>query len=285
MKCHFPVGVYRLDGSQSYRPCGKCIGCRLEYSRSWAVRCIHEASLYDDNSFITLTYNDHHIPVDGSVQKFEVQNFIRELRYKLNDKKIRYFACGEYGEKMDRPHYHMCLFNHDFHDKTLHESRYSVARRKGIHPDKCGDVYKSPMLQEVWSKGFSTVGEMNFRTASYVSRYVTKKITGPPEKDHYKGLKPEFALMSRMPGIGAGWIEKNWNSVYPKDFFTMKGKRVRPPRYYDEALKKVKPKMYEEVMKRRRELGDECVIDDNSTGYSKERCLESRAKRLKRRKH
>lgn len=284
MRCNFPVGTYRIDGSRAYRPCGKCMGCRLEYSRMWAIRCVHEASLYDENSFLTLTYNDDHLPDDRSIHKNEIQDFMRDLRYKLDDKKVRYFACGEYGKKLGRPHYHLCLFGHDFDDKTLHESRFSVAKRKGVHPSKCGDVYKSDMLQEVWKKGFSYIGEVNFRSAAYVARYVTKKINGKKQKNHYQGKEQEFALMSRMPGIGKGWIEKNLKSVYPKDFFTFKGKKLRPSRFYDETLRKMRPKMYKEVMEKRRELADECKIDDNLTGYSKERCAVSRHKNFERNK-
>ena len=99
-------------------PCGQCIGCRLERSRQWAIRCVHEASLYQDNCFITLTYSPEHLPKDNSLHKEHFQLFMKRLR-KAFGQKIRYFHCGEYGENFSRPHYHACLFNVDFKDKEL----------------------------------------------------------------------------------------------------------------------------------------------------------------------
>ena len=119
-------------------PCGQCINCRLEKARQWAIRCTHEAQLYKDNCYLTLTYNDIHLPSDKSVHKKEIQNFIRRIR-KITTNNIRYFACGEYGEECEychlskdkcrkygcrcfkptigRAHYHICIFNYDFKDK------------------------------------------------------------------------------------------------------------------------------------------------------------------------
>ena len=95
-------------------PCGRCMGCRLEKSRQWAVRCVHEAKFYEDNCFVTLTYAPEHLPKDGSLNRKHVQDFIKRLRRRLDDRKIRVFYCGEYGDKLRRPHYHLCLFNCDF---------------------------------------------------------------------------------------------------------------------------------------------------------------------------
>ena len=109
--CNFPVPCYRLDGTHAYRPCGSCTGCRLEQSRQWAVRCFHESQLHKDNSFITLTYNPENLPADNSISKDELQRFFKRLRRKIEPKKVRYFACGEYGDKTERPHYHAIVFN------------------------------------------------------------------------------------------------------------------------------------------------------------------------------
>ena len=108
-------------------PCGRCIGCRLERSRQWAMRCVHEASLYKNNCFITLTFNDYYLPKDGSLHVEHFQKFMKRLRKRFGSG-VRYFQCGEYGELLRRPHYHACLFNFDFPDRVL----WSIRNDAGI---------------------------------------------------------------------------------------------------------------------------------------------------------
>ena len=118
-------------------PCGQCIGCRIDKSKSWALRCVHEASLYDHNCFITLTFNDENLPDDKSLKKEDFVLFMKRLRKKYDgltpvqcgDKviyPIRFFHCGEYGDQFSRPHHHACIFNFDFHDKELWTVRDGV---------------------------------------------------------------------------------------------------------------------------------------------------------------
>ena len=95
-------------------PCGTCIGCKVEKSRQWAIRCVHEASLHEDNCFLTLTFNEEHMPENRSINKRDLQLFFKRLRKRYPNKVIKYFACGEYGDERNRPHYHVILFNHDF---------------------------------------------------------------------------------------------------------------------------------------------------------------------------
>lgn len=244
-------------------PCGQCIGCRLERSRQWAIRCVHEASLYEDNCFLTLTYNNENLPEDWSLDKTHFQKFMKRLRKKYPKQKIRFFHCGEYGknEKEDdpneigRPHYHACIFNFDFKDKEI----WSV--RDGI------PLYRSDELERLWPFGFSTIGEVTFESAAYVSRYITKKITGEKAEDHYKHinldtgeineLEPEYTTMSRRPGIGKDWYEIYKDDVQPSDYLIIRGKKVRPPKYYDalleiedeEEYKRVKAKRIKEAKK------------------------------------
>ena len=113
-------------GVELLLPCGRCIGCRLERSRMWALRCVHEAQLHSENSFITLTYNDDHIPRDGSLNKKHFQDFMKRLRKSIAPKKVRFYHCGEYGPKLLRPHYHAILFGHQFDDLELHSHRKGV---------------------------------------------------------------------------------------------------------------------------------------------------------------
>lgn len=202
-------------------PCGQCIGCKLERSRQWAIRCVHEASLYDQNCFITLTYDEVNVPVNGSLIKSDFQKFMKRLRKRIGSK-VRFFHCGEYGEKNSRPHYHACLFGYDFPDKELWSVRGDVK------------LYRSASLEDLWRFGISTVGDVNFNSAAYVARYVTKKVTGDPAEAHYKGRVPEYVTMSRRPGIAYDWYKKFSSDVYPDDFVVIRdGVKCRPPKYYD----------------------------------------------------
>jgi len=215
-------------------PCGQCIGCRLERSRQWAIRCVHEAQLYDSNCFITLTYNDdalkHRLASGGSpsLVKSDFQKFLKRLRKKFPGCGVRYFHCGEYGDEGDRPHYHACLFNFDFTDKVLWSVRDNVR------------LYISPVLQSLWPFGFSTIGDVTFESAAYVARYVLKKITGEKADDHYKGRTPEYITMSRRPGIAANWVRQFADDVYPADRVVVRGDILcRPPKYYDDLYDKM----------------------------------------------
>lgn len=233
-----PFGKANANRVALQLPCGQCIGCRLERSRQWAIRCCHEASLYDDNCFITLTYNDKNLPKGSTLVKKHFQNFMKNLRINLErgfeyydeddkekklpeGKKVRYYQCGEYGSKKMRPHYHACLFGFDFPDRSLYAVR-----------DGC-KLYRSASLEKLWPYGFSTVGNVTFESAAYVARYITKKLTGEKAVQAYRDRSPEYTTMSRRPGIGKGWFDKYKSDVYPADQVILRGKDLRPPRYYD----------------------------------------------------
>lgn len=216
--------------------CGQCTGCRLDRSKEWAVRCHHEASLWDDNCFVTLTFRDVDLPDPPTVDVRDLQLFMKKLRKKYAPKKIRFFACGEYGEGEGKrewnPHYHLILFNHDFEDKVPWKKTSS------------GELlYVSQSLQSLWPSGFSSVGAATFQSAAYVARYIMKKVTGPMAASSYEyvstvtgelsQLRPEFVVMSRRPGLGTGWLEKFQSDVWPDDFIVIDNKKHRPPRFYD----------------------------------------------------
>ncbi len=215
-------------------PCGSCIGCRLDRSRAWAIRCVHEAQLHETNCFITLTYDEKHLPKDGSLSLGDFQLFMKRLRKSLSPKQIRFFHCGEYGDKLSRPHYHACIFNHDFADRTL------WSQRNG------NKLYRSASLEKLWPYGYSSVGTLTWQSAAYIARYITKKITGAAAKDHYERvetstgeithLAPEYITMSLKPGIGSEWFKLYSGDVYPGDFVVIDGKKFKPPRYYDNLL-------------------------------------------------
>lgn len=218
-------------------PCGRCTGCRLEKSRQWALRCVHEASLYEKNCFITLTYEDKYNPI--TLNTIDFQKFMKRLRKYFNNEKIRFYHAGEYGKGLQRPHHHACLFNCDFDDKKL------------IEESDISKTYSSETLDKLWPWGFTSVGSMTFESAAYVARYTMKKVgkeskvTGKHADEHYKGKKPEYSTMSRKPGIGHQWIKENKNDVYPNDYVvTVKGVKSKPPRYYDNILDKDNNKSY-----------------------------------------
>lgn len=252
-----------------YVPCGKCIGCRLEKSRQWAMRCMHEASLYEDNCFLTLTYDDQHLPVGGSLNKRDIQLFLKRLR-KVTQRKIRFYQCGEYGDLLQRPHHHVIIFNYDFLDKRI----YSV--RDGAR------YYVSPLLMELWPHGFSIVADVTFESAAYVARYAVKKITGSSAASHYGSRLPEYATMSRRGGIGKDWINKYKSDVFPGDFVVVRGGlKCRPPLFYDRILELTDKKLYDTVKIKRAVYGIENRESERRL-ETKERIKLSRIKLLKR---
>jgi len=225
-------------------PCGQCIGCRLEYSRQWAIRCVHEADMHEDNCFVTLTFDNEHLNKNGSLVKSDFQNFMKRLRKHLSKsgqaKRVRFFHCGEYGETYGRPHHHVCLFGFDFPDKVrvLPEDS-SRARRLELEGIK---IYRSELLGRLWPFGLHEIGDVTFESAAYVARYVVKKLTGDNASFCYEGKLPEYVSMSRggrtaagenMGGIGRRWFEKFYADVYPFDEVVLRGKVMKPPKAYD----------------------------------------------------
>lgn len=253
MPCYHPIVMYQAaavneSGRRSFItnphaahtgiphkiPCGRCIGCRLERSRQWAIRCMHEARRYDDNCFITLTYSDENLPLDCSLSLSDYQKFLKRLR-KRSGKHIRFFGCGEYGETYGRPHYHILLFGFNFED------------RKYLRAGSDGSIYRSSMLEELWPFGLSEIGNVTFESAAYVARYCVKKVNGDLADSHYGGRSPEFGTMSRRPGIGFAHLEEFVSNIFPNDFVVARGVKCKPPRYYHSKLEQIDLGMFERV--------------------------------------
>lgn len=246
-------------------PCGQCIGCRLERSRQWATRIMHEASRYDANSFLTLTYAEDPI----SLRKDDLQKFFKRAR--KAGFFLRYYACGEYGDELGRPHFHVCLFGEDFAD-----DRYAWAIRNSFQ------YWRSPALEALWPMGHSEIGSLTFESAAYVARYVTKKITEPSGglvaedglMPHYTRMdeatgelhfvKPEFALMSRggrsgkgkACGIGAAFFDEFHPEITRDDSVIVRGREAKPPRYYDCLFQRQDPDGFEALKAQRRALAE-----------------------------
>ncbi len=232
-------------------PCGQCIGCRLDYSRTWADRCILEAMQYENNAFITLTYDPEHLPKARvvtdvntgevfewpSIDLDEISNFMKDLRrfyeYHYNFKGIRFYGCGEYGEESGRPHYHILVFNLPVPDKvywfTNHEHE---------------NIYISDSISKIWGKGIVTIGDVTWNSAAYVARYVVKKQKGTtkglvelPGKRLVTGLVVEKPRMSIKPGIAYKYYDEHKNQFYENDEIVIsvrgKARTIKPPRYFD----------------------------------------------------
>lgn len=259
-------------------PCGRCMECRIRKRREWAIRCMHEASLHDRNAYITLTYNDEHLPAFGALVKSDFQKFMKRLR-KSVDHEIRYFHAGEYGDDRRRPHYHALLFGHSFPDMV----RYGT--RNG-HP-----IYGSVALGKLWPQGFHEIGEVTFESASYVASYVEKKVMGndevaeemakkayarvDPSTGEVAQVQPEYATMSRRPGIGRGWLEKYGHEVALHDSVIVSGRELRPARYYDEVLKVTEAELMRVVKRKRKQAMEECENDPDRAA-AREKILKAR---------
>ena len=237
MPCHNPLQAWRprkgrqlvFNKNDGWKdrpveiPCGQCIGCRLDRSLMWAVRISNELTLHDQASFLTLTYKD--LPPNNSINKEDLQAFFKRLRFHLEPKKIRYYACGEYGTKTLRPHYHVCLFG------WFPEDAKAYKTTEDGHP-----LWISKILEEIWGHGFCVVGQLTFETAAYTARYVTKKITGDSAQTHYGDRTPEFALSSRRPGIGRDWAEKYSTEIKANANIYVRGQTFPVPQYYKKIL-------------------------------------------------
>lgn len=242
-------------------PCGRCIGCRLEYSRQWAVRLMHENQLHDKSCFLTLTYDQEHLPEDLSLHKEHYQKFMKRLRKSLGRERIRFFACGEYGDLNARPHYHAIIFGYDPEDKLFYKDT------------PAGRLWLSPSLSRLWSNGFVVGGSVSFESAAYVARYVMKKQYGLSRGNHYRGpdtertgllREPEFVLMSRRPGLASAWFDRFRTDVYPRDMVVQSGFRSKPPRYYDSRLELVDPELYSAILSNRRRRASHLDEEDQT---------------------
>lgn len=241
-----PLGTANLQ-----LPCGKCVGCKTDRATTWAERSRHEASQYPVNSFVTLTYADENLPTEGQLEPEHLQRFIKRLR-KLTDRHrnrvsgdrsrgIRFLACGEYGEKYHRPHYHAILYNCGFPDR----------RRVGK------DLWESDTLTELWTEKGKQLGQVRFgdatpAAASYIAQYSLKKQGGAGTVDPNTGvwIPAPFLRMSLRPAIGAGWVDR-YKEDLAKGFLTQPtgsgSIKHRIPRYYKERLKKTDPQFVEEM--------------------------------------
>lgn len=266
MACESPMRAYaRADGSgvsfykrkdpqywvQPYTglaiPCGHCILCREEQARQQAVRIEHEARMWVESSFVTLTYEDKHLPKYGSLRYADTTKFWKRIRMHLHRQKLgklRYYMVGEYGDETLRPHYHACIFGQAFIQDRI------FIRHKPT------PLWTSPLLQELWGLGQVSVGALTFETARYAASYVTKKLVSKQQyvrADEESGelipLEQPRAFMSK--NIAKSWWQRWKQGVIENDFVVINGQRQKPPKAYDRWLREVDEKKAAEIKAQR----------------------------------
>lgn len=250
MPCYKPIqGFHKLGGGITFAlsgsntiplqiPCGQCVGCRVDRKKEWALRLSHEMKGHERSCFVTLTYAPESLPRGGTLVKRHIQLFMKSLRQKIAPTKIRYFACGEYGDKFDRPHYHVIIFGWEPSDGKLHSKQPNYS------------LYTSDILSRIWQKGYILYSAASIENCSYVASYTVKKMRGSKASEHYTRITadgemveilPEFALMSTRPGIGAAHYLKYQSDFLNSDTAIMHGRKQRVPRYYDKLLERQSP--------------------------------------------
>lgn len=228
MKCTHPIMVKGLTV-----PCGQCTACRLNYSAMWALRCVLESQEHKDNVFLTLTYDEEHLPENKSVSKREMQNFMKRFRKSVSPAKVRFYLSGEYGSQKNRPHYHLLIFgigvNHPVFENLHWDMKYQgFWCTCKVWKDENGK-----------SLGHCFIGSVSIASAQYVAKYVMKKRRGKGSKKYYQdlGVDPEFCLSSRRPGIGMNYLKKMSKQLMNLEYISVEGKRFPLPRYFIQKLK------------------------------------------------
>lgn len=214
----FPLGFM-------YVPCGKCLPCRIARSREWSLRCMHEFTSWNDACFVTFTYDDANLPANSTLVLSDFQNFWKRLRKLLGKRKIRYYGCGEYGERSDRPHYHAVIFGLSVEDAHTLIGLSSDSRFQYLNKER------------TWNKGFIFVGTVTYDSIRYVTQYIDKKYSKEMNEHVYYSQNriPPFQVCSI--GIGKQFCDKEGERM-KKDLFTSyKGVKYSIPRYYRKRLK------------------------------------------------
>lgn len=223
MKCSYPqVHRNKSDWSTYVHACGRCRACRRNKQREWSFRVFAESLDYEHTVFLRLSYDDEHLPISSNgyptLVKEHLQDFIKRLRYYVG--KCRYYACGEYGERTHRPHYHVILYGVS-PDDAVFIAKYCY---NGLVTANC----------KAWPHGEITIGDVTIKSCNYCCKYMLKRKNGKLAKLYFDkyGELPEFGLMSRNPGIGYNYLKRNENLIKQRGYLMLKGHKVPIPRYY-----------------------------------------------------
>lgn len=252
----FSKKQYNKEFPEFQIPCGKCIECRLENARTWAIRCVHEAQIHPDNIFLTLTYRDENLP--DKLYKRDFQLFAKKLRKKITTDFIKQFGklnwslcdqqqkkdllekikigimyVGEYGDRTKRPHWHAIIFNYAPSDKTYKRST-----------DTGDQVFTSKTLNDLWANGHTEFGSVTFESAGYVARYSAKKLIHGNDGTHQYDPVPG---KSNHQAIGKRWLQKYWRDIFNYGQVILpNGQKSTIPRYYEKWLAKNQPEAFVE---------------------------------------
>lgn len=234
-------------------PCGKCWACQLNYSAEWATRIECECKKDDHNYFITFTYDNDHLPENGSLKPEHITTFIKSLRKhyeRKGIKGIKYFYCGEYGSTTGRPHYHMILMHCPLNLNEFYDTHIDTNFQ---------EHWKSKEINKWWDKGITDIAAATWSTAAYVARYCTKKIGTDQSQYEALGRKPEFIRMSN--GIGDSYYQENKEKIYEHDEIIMKTVKgntgsYKPPKAWDKKYKEENPGHFREIQKERRKAAE-----------------------------
>lgn len=230
--------------------CGGCLSCRLKKATEWSVRCVHQYSTSNQvGCFLTLTYSPENLPKGGVLVRRHIQLFIKRLRKHLYGNAggpLKYFCCGEYGDKNLRPHYHLVIFGYDFPEGRDRLDSYMRSSSSNCRVR----VRNNSLLSRIWPHGHYVIGDLTYESAKYVASYSLKKSVG--RLTQVNGVK-EFIGCSI--GLGKDWLLKNLYDVYKNDYVVVKTKnssfKMKPPRYYDRLLKKHCKEFFDDVIKKR----------------------------------
>lgn len=268
-------------------PCRKCIGCKLDNSKEWAVRSALECKSSNDNWFITLTYADEFIPINDegryTCRYSDLRRFTENLRQfftRQDIKNIKYLASSEYGSRTQRPHYHICFFGLPLNDLELTGEVSKLG-----HP-----YFISKLVDRIWGKGIHKIGRVTYQSAGYVARYTLKKAS---KLDYEKlNIEPEKLYMSK--GIGKKYFEDNFAKIYKYDVVNLNTEKgllkLQPPRYFDRLYEKQNAEHLEAIKKNRivnAKFNLTASVQEAGVGYvkllgNKDHILHERVKSLKR---
>lgn len=294
-------------------PCGQCVGCRLDYSRQWANRMMLELPYHESAYFVTLTYDDEHVPLDiylsvdddgvdddgvvfdDAIHKHlsltlrpsDLRGFLKRLRRQQeyhHNNSISYYAVGEYGSQTARPHYHAIIYGVKLDD---------------LEPFGGADgytYYRSATIERLWPYGYSSVCNVSWETCAYTARYMLKKLKGTAAEVYKRySLYPEFCRCSLKPAIGKRWYDEHKDEAYDYDEIYLatakRGIKIKPPRYYDKLYDLEQPDKLQRIKQQRRivaELAEQAELEQFDGTYlellaAKEQTFLARAAKLVRR--
>lgn len=263
-------------------PCGKCIGCYVNNTRQWAIRCHLEDQAHEKACVVTLTFAEKYLP--PTLRKSDIKDYLKRVRSRIAHKdkrdgktprKVKHFACGEYGDKRGRPHYHVILFgiSKNEADEMQKRTKTVTARRArgksatASHTRKrarIAEAAKPDAVSRAWPLGNVHSDALSPAAIAYVAGYVNKKRSQQKAADPHERIskdgecyryQPPFRLMSLRPGIGQAAREKFASSWRSKAVW--QGVEVAVPKYLHEGW--LKTATVQEQLELQEELTREAI--------------------------